>query len=270
MPRTERALRQKRAFEGVHATGRPAVLQDWRETVGCVAVLRTMTSRDLDWFQALLAARGPGRLRAAPWFWAPAMDARVRHAEWLRHLLTDPKVLAVRTAHGGAIASPAGTGVDIDDFAVDEPERNEIDGRVLLETIRRRLPGTPIRVVVPLHESERLALAQSLDWLALTQVWWTLPLEGADRLSDPTLPFGGNPEMRLVQGMTGSLVMPPPVYQQERPVLVLRDTPSPAALHEAERWAASRGAAGLCVIATPRDDWSEVGYLKTTGFFTAN
>jgi len=233
-------------------------------------LVRTMTSRDLDWFQALLAARGPGRLRVAPWFWAPAVEASVRHAEWLRHLLDDADVLAVRTAHGGVIATPAGTGVDIDDFAVDAPGRYEIDGRLLLETIRRRRPGTPIRVVVPLHESERLALVQSFDWLALTEVWWTRPLEGADRLSDPTVPRGGHPEVCSVQGMAGSLVMPPPVYQQKRPVLVLRDVPSSAALHEAERWSASRGAACVCVIATPRDDWSYVGYLKTTGFFTAN
>jgi len=64
------------------------------------------------------------------------------------------------------------------------------------------------------------------------------------------------------------MVMAPPVYQQERPVLGLREVTRRDAVDEAERWAAKNGAGSATLMAALDEDWADLGYLRTTGFFS--
>lgn len=74
-------------------------------------------------------------------------------------------------------------------------------------------------MVVPFRETERLRLAEALDWRELREVWWTRSLEDVPGFTDPPDDLDAVPIKTDVEGATAFMVMAPPVYQQERPVL---------------------------------------------------
>jgi hypothetical protein len=234
-------------------------------TMWSVVSVRAMTVEDLDWLQGLLAARALVRRQFAPWFWSPAADGAQKYRAWLRHLIEDPEVASLRTDHGGAIATPTDAGFDVDDFAVDNPERYADDGSVLIASLRA---VGRLRLVVPFHETERLRLAEAIDWLELGEVWWTQSLEDVPGFTDPPDDLDAVPTKTDVEGATAFMVPAPPVYQQERPVLGLREVTRRDAVDEAERWAAKNGAGSATLMAALDEDWADLGYLRTTGFFS--
>ena len=122
--------------------------------------------------------------------------------------------------------------------------------------------------MVPFHETERLRLAEAIDWLELGEVWWTRSLEDVPGFTDPPDDLDAVPTKTDVEGATAFMVMAPPVYQQERPVLGLREVTRRDAVDEAERWAAKNGAGSATLMAALDEDWADLGYLRTTGFFS--
>ena len=77
------------------------------------------------------------------------------------------------------------------------------------------------------------------------------------------------PTAPTFNGTQASLVMPPPVYQQERPVVAIRVIDPSAEVSEIERWAAAQGALAAAIMAPPTQDWSSAGYQRTTDWFAA-
>lgn len=226
--------------------------------------VRTMTSDDVSWVVEMTRQRRESLVTHAPLFWRPAEDATDRHRAFLAQLIDDPDVLSVRTANGYLIAVDRGPAWLVDDATVAGEGEWEVEGVALLRHAQQRCG--PLRVVVPVFESSRMAAVLSVG-LAPIEQWWHRDLAAA-----PATAVGAadGPDI-AVDGAHGQLVPAPPVYDPGGPVLLVTDVREHSALRRIEAEAAARGATVAVVTQRPDDSaleelLVEAGYVRTTAF----
>ena len=227
-------------------------------------LVRAMTADDLPWVVEVTRQRRESLVPHAPRFWRPAANATERHREFLASLVQDSGVLSVRTQNGYLIAINRGPVWLVDDAVVTDHGDWGTEGVQLLRHAREH--GGPLRVVVPVFETSRLAAARSVG-LAPVEHWWHrdlepvhLDLDGADSESDIA-----------VDGAEGRLVPAPPVYDPGGQVLLVTDVVDRSSLRRIESAAAKRGACVSVVTQRPEDSDLEAlldgaGYSLTTAF----
>ncbi len=227
--------------------------------------VRSLVADDLDWVVDLAARCGEQRQSFAPRLWRRVPDARRIHAGYLMSLIEDPDVPAMRTDHVFAFAIRRPGFVLVDDAAAECADRWAGEGRALL---RHLVGGSRVRVVCPVPEPQRAALAADLG-LSCAESWWHRDLSAGRSRAYRT---GGSLQTR---GAEGRLVEAPPVYAPGGLVLLVTEFHDRKALAEIERQAASRGAAVSVVTQAPGDVVSEellplIGYRRTCEFYEGN
>lgn len=222
------------------------------ETAGVTATIRLLDRVDLPWAEGLFAAARDAREPAAPRFWRVAPDAVARHLTYLNALLDDTATLALRTDHAVLIAPWTGDHFEVDDVAVDVPQRWASDGGALLSDVMAK---GPIRLVAPrVCEAERHALGRGLGLVA-QQTWW---------LKDLTSMGPGQPGTLDEFGAIATLVEAPPVYAPGGPVVLIRPTDRPVSFADVERSAYSGGA--VIAVVVQRDGHPSDAVLESAGY----
>lgn len=233
-------------------------------------ITRPLEPADLDWVAGLAERDGEQRQAFAPRFWRRAPGARPVHTRYLRSLIEDPAVRALRTDHAFAIGVPHGEVRLVDDAGADTPDRWATDGPSLLGDVAG---GSRIRLVCPVPSPQRTALAVRLG-LTLVETWWHRDLPpgrftGGLRDAHHAGEAGGlrglhdASEAGGVRGAHGRLVTAPPVYAPGGPVLLVTGFRDREALAGLERQAAAGGAVVSVVVSR-----TEVpGYRRTCDFY---
>lgn len=224
--------------------------------------VRSLVVDDVEWIVDLAGRCAVERESFAPRFWRRAPDARRLHARYLRSLIEDPAVSAMRTDHMFAFGMHRPGLMLVDDAAVDRVDAWTIEGPALLT----RLAGeSPVRFVCPVPEPDRAELAVRLG-LACSETWWHRDLT---ERSTSSRRGGGSLQVR---GARGRLVPAPPVYAPGGPVLLVTEFQDGRALAELERQAVTFGAAVSVVTQAPANDHREellvvFGYRRTCDFY---
>jgi len=223
--------------------------------------VRPLELTDLDWILDLSARRRERLARSAPTFFRPALEARSRHREFLRHQLRDHGVVSLRTDRGFVVAAPRDRLLDVDDLVLEDDALWSHDGAALLRAVNG---SGDLRFTCPVPESARRRAARDLG-MELAESWWHRDLVAA-----PATPAG---EAVLdLPGAAGRLVAAPPVYDPGGPVLLVSAVDDSSALAAIEAAAAARGAVVSVVTRTPAqptDLLAATGYARTTDFYVS-
>jgi hypothetical protein len=132
------------------------------------SAVRPLVASDLDWVVDLATRCGEQRQSFAPRFWRRAPDARQVHTRYLRSLIEDPSVPAMRTEHAFAIGMCRPGLLLVDDAAAEGADHWGVEGVRLLT---RLAAGSRLRFVCPVPEPGRAALAARL-LLTCVETWW--------------------------------------------------------------------------------------------------
>lgn len=204
--------------------------------------LAEMVSSDCSWAAELMRRRREMYSSYSPVFWRPAKGATSLHAGFLQRQIARDEVVGLRTGHGFVIGEPRRDEGFVDDFAVDDADRWDDDGRRALRAAWERLAArgaSSLRVVSAKRDLPKNALLESLG-LRLVQEWWVKPLtpSGHAETAGPV----------DEEGFSGHLGPAPPVYDPGGPVLLVRRIEPETSL-DAMEWEASSWGAVLAVVA---------------------
>ncbi len=168
--------------------------------------LAEMVSSDCSWAAELMRRRREMYSSYSPVFWRPAKGATSLHAGFLQRQIARDEVVGLRTGHGFVIGERRRDEGFVDDFAVDDADRWDDDGRRALRAAWERLAAqgaSSLRVVSAKRDLPKNGLLESLG-LSLVEEWWVKPLtpSGHAETAGPV----------DEEGFSGHLGPAPPVY----------------------------------------------------------
>lgn len=203
-----------------------------------------MEGQDFDWAAGLMERRRQRYAAYSPVFWRPAKGVAALHAESMRATASSDGAVALRTAHGFAVAYPHEGRCFVDDFAVEPDALWPTEGQELLLGIwhAARSPDRPLlRAVTARRDEPKRSLLADLG-LAAAARWWVKELA-----STAAAPAWGPVDL---DGVDALIVPAPPVYDPGGPVCLLGDLDADRAGDAAA--AAARHGAVLAVVQRDR------------------
>ncbi len=183
----------------------------------------------------------------SPVFWRPAQGATSLHTEFLQRQIARDEVVGLRTGHGFIVGELRRDEGFVDDFAVDDADRWDDEGRWMLLGAWERLAAKGANSLRVVSAKRDVPKNESLEALGLSPIeeWWVKPL---------TPSASGHAHAAGVangEGFSGHLGPAPPVYDPGGPVLLVRRIEPETSLGAMECDASSWGAVLAIVAQSP-------------------
>jgi hypothetical protein len=239
--------------------------------------VRALTSADVPWMADVMAQRRAIYEKLSPVFWRPAANARDVHEPYLAACVASDQYVGLRTDDGFILGELQAAGSPpwwpdaqlgfVDDFAVEEHDAWNSDGRTLLLAAWSQLRdqgAESIRVVTARRDFEKVALLESVG-LTHGESWW---VRVNDEQAQRAPAFGPVADC----GVEALVIPAPPVYDPGGPVLLVTSIDSADCVNKIPLVAAEHGAV-LAILPCPPERGAAAdgaGFVETARYYVGS